>query len=254
MEIREYERLARFEGFYWWHVGRRDIVRRVIEMGTDDCGLDVLEVGCGTGGNLDLLEEFGSVTGIDSSPTAIEFCRQRGHGNVEVQDCLSLDFPDEKFDLVVALDLLEHLDDPEAALLEFRRVLKPGGRLVLTVPAYQFLWSGHDVSLHHRKRYRLREVERLVIRVGLRVRIASYIISALAVPIMLVRAIEKATTATVGFKKGSSYIVMPKAVNDLFVRLLRLEGRLLRRFRLPFGTSIICVAVRGRQESDFRPT
>jgi SAM-dependent methyltransferase len=151
MDVAEYRKMYELEGKYWWWVGRRRILRTILNklsLGS----IVILDVGCGTGANLSCLRDYGTVTGVDISESAIDFCKKRGFNNVVQGDAEKLDFEDNTFDLITALDLLEHLDD-NRALGEFHRVLKPAGYLVVTAPAFDFLWSQHNEALHHKRRY-----------------------------------------------------------------------------------------------------
>src|SRR5207244_1565920 len=116
----------------------------------------VLDAGCGTGRNMLEFAGLGTVEGVDASPEAIEFCRRRGLDGVREGQIESLPYADGTVDLILATDVLEHLRDDYAALAELRRVAAPGGRLLATVPAYQWLWSQHDAAHHHFRRYTYR--------------------------------------------------------------------------------------------------
>jgi ubiquinone/menaquinone biosynthesis C-methylase UbiE len=137
---------------YWWHVGRLDILEKQIETIQKDNGdkpLSILNIGCGTGGTVAMLERHASeLVNVDVSKEAIKFMKQSGYSAILVEGT-SLPFNANKFDLVVAFDVLEHIEDDSSALKEWRRVLKKGGTLLITVPAHQWLWSGHDVPLQH---------------------------------------------------------------------------------------------------------
>ena len=113
----------------------------------------MLDAGCGTGRNLIEFGGLGEAEGVDFSADAVEFCRRRGIERVQQAVLEQLPFDDGRFDVVIATDVIEHLDDDRRALAELRRVTAPGGRLVVTVPAYTWLWSRHDESMHHRRRY-----------------------------------------------------------------------------------------------------
>jgi SAM-dependent methyltransferase len=180
---------SKVEESHWWFAGRRRLLARVIE------GLDLsrdaslLDVGSGTGTNLRLLGEMGfrKVTGVDSSQHAIRFCAEKGLGAVEQGDACALPCEDQSVDLVVATDIIEHLDDDSAALREFRRVLRPGGCAVLTVPAFPSLWGLQDDVCHHKRRYRKREFEARITGAGLDLRTSFYFNYLLFAPIWLAR-------------------------------------------------------------------
>jgi len=241
MNHREYERLYQFEDTYWWHIGRRSIVRRLLHhyLG-DKTPLRILDVGCGTGGMLPLLGAFGGVTGVDHSDEAIKFCQRRGSGAVKLGDAESLPFAPESFDLVTMFDLLEHVEDDPQALKETFRVLKRDGYLLLTVPAYPFLWSGHDEALGHWRRYRVRDLRLKIYEAGFEIEKMSFTVSALLPPIIFYRLLQR-VFAKRGLPK-TSYVVLPMWLNGLLAKVLAWEGWLMQRVSLPFGASIVCLA------------
>ena len=151
---------------HWWFVGRRKIIESFIER---VClalkskvpvreAPHILDVGCGTGANLEMLAQFGNAEGVDVSAEALEFCRARGLRQVKQGAAEALPYGDHSFDLVTGLDVVEHLDDDVAGLKEMRRVLRDGGRAVLFVPAFMFLWGVQDDISHHRRRYTVKKV------------------------------------------------------------------------------------------------
>jgi len=244
MDSHEYERLYRFEKSYWWHVGRRSIIRQILQ-----CRLGghtrpkILDVGCGTGGMLPLLEEFGEVVGIDHSSDAIRFCQKRGGSEVKLGSVESLPFAPKSFELVTMFDLLEHLEDDRQALRESFRVLKEGGYLLLTVPAYPFLWSEHDEALGHRRRYRVDDLRFKIREVGFEIEKQSFAVSLLLPPIIIYRLFRKLLARKSA--PQTSYVILPSWLNGFFVKILVFEGWLLRWVRLPFGASIVCLARKG---------
>jgi SAM-dependent methyltransferase len=148
-----YRELYEFEERHWWFRSRRRIVAALIARAELPVSPRILDAGCGTGRNLVEYGKLGPVEGVDVSADAVEFCRLRGVERVQQAPLERLPFEAERFDLIVATDVIEHLDDDRVALAELHRVAARGGRLVVTVPAYTWLWSEHDTSLHHRRRY-----------------------------------------------------------------------------------------------------
>src|SRR5689334_1528617 len=141
MNSEEYERMYRLEDTYWWFVGRHHLVQTFLrEKYGDRTDLRILDIGCGTGAMSRKLAAHGTVTSADFSPLALDFSRRRGITQLCAADAMRLPFRERSFDVIVALDILEHLPDDQAALSEFQRVLKPGGRVIATVPAYKSLW------------------------------------------------------------------------------------------------------------------
>src|SRR5690349_7848393 len=161
MHIEEYRRMAEVEDRHWWWRARREIVEKTIERyvpSATDVDRSVLEVGCGTGGNLAMLSRFGRVLGAERESMAIEHLRQKyGDRFAVIQHAIPDALPG-KFDVLAMLDVLEHLDDDAGALDWVATHLAPGGIAVLTVPAFQVLWSQLDEDLHHRRRYTPRQL------------------------------------------------------------------------------------------------
>src|SRR6476659_6475267 len=138
---------------HWWYRGRRRILRAAIERLPLVPGARLLDAGCGSGRTLDELARYGRVSGVDASPDAVAAARSRGHADVRLAPVEALPFAAGAFDVVTCLDVIEHTRDDRAALAELRRVTRPGGLLVATVPAYQALWSWHDEANGHYRRY-----------------------------------------------------------------------------------------------------
>jgi len=239
MNIDEYKTLYELEDFYWWHVGRRDVVKVLLSRFLEQKKNYILEIGCGTGGNVRMLSTFGKVIGIDPSKEAVHFCRGRGFRDAILGRGEKTNFPSEHFDLVVALDVFEHIENDEVAFRESFRILKKGGYLLLTVPAYQFLWSEHDEVLDHKRRYTASVMRSKAKKAGFEIVKISYLITFLFPIVVLYRVGKKLVT-----KKGkekTSYVIVPEWLNNFFIVLLRFESTLLRYINFPFGTSIICI-------------
>ncbi len=234
----EYAEMAKMEEVYWWHRGRIKIVQKQLDINTSSTDNDILNIGCGTGGTVGLLSRYGEVYNVDVSEEAINFCKQKGLRNVRGYNGKRLPYKDKRFDLVIALDVLEHIELDYEALVEWLRVLKPGGKLVMTVPAYQWLWSEHDERLHHQRRYTASQVHMLVSRSGYVMKKRSYAI-VFSFPLIVLHRLLSSIT---GRKRESSYVMLPGAINTLFTWLLYLEAWMLRYLNFPFGTSIVVVA------------
>ena len=236
-----YPILFRVEQSHWWHIGRRkiiagfvaDICRRVT-----DRRPRILDVGCGTGANLLMLSKFGDAEGVDVSEDALSFCRERGLENVKLGAAEALPYDDDTFDLVTALDVVEHLDDDLAGLREMRRVLRPGGRVLLFVPTFMFLWCLQDDVSHHRRRYRMPELQRVLEQAGFEVERTTYANITFFAPILAMRKLMRVT----GIKAESENNINVSALNGVLARMLGAESLLLRYANIPFGVSGLCVA------------
>lgn len=241
MERAAYEAMANIEGRHWWFVGRRAILTDVIKTLAKGERLAILEVGCGTGGNLEMLGGFGDVTGVEPDAQARELSAARSSATVvdgRLPDGLALE--PRSFDLLAAFDVLEHLDDDSAGLKASVACLKPGGRAVLTVPAFPSLWSYHDEQHHHKRRYTKADFEALVRAAGLEIDRVSHFNTSLFVPAFLVRKFKKYS----GDAKADMETVPPGVLNAVLTQIFALERFVLRKLSLPFGLSLIAVAHR----------
>jgi len=241
MEQHTYSIMFEVEEKHWWFAGRRRIIASFVERVCRDLGNPrprILDVGCGTGANLQMLAEFGDAEGVDVSAEALDFCRSRGLAKVEQGAAESLPFADASFDLVTGLDVVEHLDDDIAGLSEMRRVLRQGGRAVLFVPAFMFLWGVQDDISNHRRRYTLPELKQKLSEAGLVVERASYANITFFAPILLGRVLMRLT----GLRPASENNITIGALNGLLGRIFGAESWWLRYLSFPFGVSIICVA------------
>jgi SAM-dependent methyltransferase len=198
----------------------------------------ILDVGCGTGANLLMLSQFGDAEGVDLSEDALAFCRERGLKNVKLGAAEKLPYDDGTFDLVTALDVVEHMDDDLAGLKEMRRVLRPGGRVLLFVPTFMFLWGLQDDVSHHRRRYRLPELTRVLEQAGFEIERTTYANITFFLPILLLRKLMRIT----GIKTESENNINVSAFNGILGRVFGAESWILRHMNLPFGVSGLCVA------------
>jgi SAM-dependent methyltransferase len=247
MQQHTYSIMYEVEGTHWWFAGRRRIIAAFVEeicREMKDARARILDVGCGTGANLELLAQYGDAEGVDISVDALEFCRARGlQQQVRLGAAETLPYEDGSFDLVTALDVVEHLDDDVGGLKEMRRVLKPGGRALLFVPAFMFLWGVQDDVSHHRRRYTLKNLRGMVREAGFEVERATYANISFFAPIFAGRTFMRAT----GIRPASENNINVSALNGLLGHILGAESTLLRHINFPFGVSALCVARRVEQ-------
>lgn len=245
MQRQTYPIMYEVEETHWWFVGKRRIIASFVEQAIAsrlaNSRARLLDVGCGTGANLLMLNQFGNAEGMDVSEDALAFCRARGLKNVKRGAAEKLPYDDCSFDVVTALDVLEHLDDDVGCLREMRRVLKPGGRAIIFVPAFMFLWSAKDEVVHHRRRYRLSQLQQAVCAAGFEIERATYANLIFFAPILLSRALLRAVGARIASEEESINI---STLNGVLGRILSAERHWLRYMNLPFGVSALCVARR----------
>ena len=201
----------------------------------------ILDAGCGSGRNMVEFARYGTVTGVELSETSVDLARARETGEVVAGSVLEMPFPDDSFDLAVSLDVLEHLKDDLAALRELRRTVAPGGSLLVTVPAYQWLWSGHDEINHHHRRYTRASLERAAQQAGWRQVRTTYFNSLLLPAAILLRVLDRLSTKKTT-ESSLDLWVPPAPLNWLLERPLVLEGALIARGgRIPAGLSLLAV-------------
>jgi SAM-dependent methyltransferase len=255
MQQHTYAIMDRVEDKHWWFVGRRAILETFMgqivngsefrlqaasevpaKAGTQNA-LRILDVGCGTGANLEMLSQFGNAEGVDVSDDALDFCRRKG---LAVQKGLAetLPYDDESFDVTTALDVVEHLDDDIAGLKEMYRVTKRGGYSLIFVPAFMWLWGVQDDVSNHRIRYNKQQIVERLKQAGFAIERATYANWTFFAPILAGRTLMKLT----GIKPESENNVNVSALNGVFGKIFSAERFWLKSFNFPFGVSIVVVA------------
>lgn len=241
MESAEFEKHERLERDHWWFEGRRRCIAAVLTRELPPLpDREILDVGCGTGGMFPMLYRFGRVSGAEYSADARERAR-RLFPDVEVSPCELPDtLPPGPFDVVTAFDVIEHVDDPVASLRSMVARLRPDGRVVITVPALQLLWSQHDVTLQHRRRYSRDMLHEQFTAAGLRVTYDSFFNTSLFPVVAAARLVERIR----GPGPGSDLAPVTPIINTTLRELFGAEAHVLARGRLPIGVSLIAVGVR----------
>jgi SAM-dependent methyltransferase len=253
MQQHTYAIMDRVEDTHWWFVGRRAILETFMRQIVDRLGsrshaaepestgtpnaFRILDVGCGTGANLEMLSQFGNAEGVDVSDDALEFCRRKGLG-VKKGLAETLPFDDDSFDVTTALDVVEHLDDDIAGLKEMYRVTKGGGYSLIFVPAFMWLWGVQDDISNHRIRYTKKQIIERLEHAGFTVERATYANWTFFAPILAGRTLMKLT----GIKPESENNVNISMLNGIFGKLFSAERFWLKNFNFPFGVSIVIVA------------
>jgi SAM-dependent methyltransferase len=225
---------------HWWYRGRRRIIEAELERLALPAGARVLDAGCGSGRTLEDLVRYGEVYGIELDPEAAELARARGAGEVQTGRLEELPYEPQTFDLITCLDVIEHTPDDRATLRELRRVCRPGGWLVVTVPAYQALWSLHDEANHHFRRYGRATLRAAAVGAGWRTERMTSFNSLLLAPAAAVRLAQRRRKAdgdyTPELRLGPSWL------NGVLERPMRAEARWLARGRtLPAGLSLLAL-------------
>jgi len=238
---RDYElQTHQAEDRHWWYRGRRKVLERVVEDLRLPARARILDAGCGSGRNMVELARHGTVTGVELADASVSLARERGAGEVIAGSVLEMPFEADSFDLAASLDVIEHLEDDLTALRELRRVVAPGGSLLVTVPAYQWLWSGHDEINHHFRRYTRRSLQRAGEEAGWQQVRTTYFNSLLLPAAILLRVLDRFNRKTT--ESSLDLWVPPQPLNWLLERPLQLEAALIGRGgRIPAGLSLLAV-------------
>ena len=243
----EYRRMFEAEERQWWYAGQRAVALALLEPWARERRLLLLDAGCGTGFNLVALARFGPTLGIDLSEEAIAFCRERGVRAVR-GSVLRLPFRAEAFEAVTSFDVIYHdwVGDDRAAVAEMARVLRPGGALLVRVPALELLRGAHDAEVLTRRRYTLGELRALVAGCGLRVQRSTYC-NSLLFPLLLAR---RTLDRLLG-RHGSDVGFLPSPIESLFRRVMELEALCVRHgLRFPLGASAVVLATKPRASAE----
>jgi SAM-dependent methyltransferase len=235
-----YLQMAETEAEHWWFRGRRDVLVSVLRRLALPSRARVLEVGSGTGGNLEMLAEFGSVSGLEMDETARMLTARNTGARFDIRAGRCPDdvpFDCERFDLICFFDCLEHIADDVGSLSRMREVLAPGGKIVVTVPAYQWLWSAHDVYLHHHRRYDRSALAVCADQAGYRVERMTYFNTLLLPLAIAVRFIDRLLKRD----RSSGDATPAGALNRLLYRIFSAERYWVSRGGLPCGVSLLAV-------------
>ena len=239
MENYTYHLMRKLEEKHWWFVARRNILKELLSTLQLPKVSTILEVGCGTGGNISFLQNFGEVTCVESDNSAAEIARERDLALV-LSGSLPNKLPklDHQFDLIALFDVIEHIEDDLMSLHVLANLLKPNGRIVLTVPAFSFLWSQHDDENHHKRRYTRKSLSELVYSNNLSLDYISYFNFWLFPLVAAIRLIRK----IIPYKGAWQDMKLPASLpNKILQSIFNSECRFVGKRYLPFGMSLVAV-------------
>jgi len=233
-----YDSFYKLEKDHWWFRARLEIVDSLLPPFNNET--KIIDFGCGTGVMLEHLAQQCDITGMDFSPLALEYCRKRFAGKLLAMDLSNTMELEEKYDIGLSLDVIEHLEDDVAALINMKRALNENGRLIVTVPAFNFLWSAHDINNEHIRRYTIKTLRAAAKAAGFDIEYISYYSFWLMPLVSIMRLAGK--FLGVNKNSGMETKMHGRFVNNLLYRIFRSEHRFTsRRIRMPIGASIIAV-------------
>ncbi len=242
MELKEQLTQIALDEHHWWYRGRRRLINAMLDRLELPADARILDAGCGSGRTLDDLALRGSVSGLDLSVSAVAAARARGHTDTDVGRVEELPWDDATFDLVVSLDVIEHTADDRVTLRELRRVTRPGGFALITVPAYQMLFSAHDVVNHHYRRYTRPALVTAATEAGWRIEQTTYFNAVLLPPAAIVRLAQRRRREQP--KSRSDFEMTPPWLSGLLELPMRGEAAWVRSGRrLPAGLSLLALLV-----------
>lgn len=237
-----YEEYFDLERNHWWFRARKEIINSLLKKNVAGNNNQVLNVGAATGETSTWLSSYGKVTSVEYEKECCDFVKQKLNLDFIPASVTELPFAENKFELVTAFDVIEHVEDHHMAIAEMTRVCKPGGVIAITVPAFEFLWSKHDDINHHQRRYRMQELEKLFEKHRGKIIFKSYFNSILFLPVALTRILANIFPFIVNRKgSGSDFSYSGGRVSSfLFFRLMKSEKFwLVRGFSFPAGISLI---------------
>lgn len=239
MKHEMYENMYQTDTYHWWFRGKREIVLALAEPILSAPGeKKLIDFGCGCGAMLPELVKYGAVTGADFSQTALEYCKERFSGELRRIDLSAPVQPWASYDFGVALDVLEHIGEDSVAAKNLYDFMCPGGTCVITVPAYQWLWSAHDENCMHKRRYNKKTLNGLLVQAGFQVEYLSYYNTLLFPPAALVRLLSKLFRLDKGSSVENGF--RDSLLNQILYRIFSMEKSWIRKERtFPFGLSLI---------------
>ncbi|OGE33574.1 hypothetical protein A3D83_01220 [Candidatus Daviesbacteria bacterium RIFCSPHIGHO2_02_FULL_41_10] len=247
MELKRYDQIYKNEASYWWFKGRRKLLIDIFSKLPKKNSLKILDIGCCTGYNLHTLEKFGEVYGADIEKKAVEYCKKRGFKKISLlKNGLKLPFKKDFFDIVTCLDVIEHVEKDKKYLEELHRIIKPGGTLILFVPAFNLLWSQLDVRSHHIRRYTKSSLGKIAKAAKFIISDVKYFNYLLFLPVLPIRLFQKIPF----FKNnglGADLVVRSKLINNILNLIFLIDVWSIKWLSPPVGISVLLIAKKGKR-------
>src|SRR5882724_1077787 len=236
MQLKRYQQIFLYEDRHWWYRGRRTLLSEILEKSNPK---KILDFGCGPGSIMKLLNKFGEVSGVDIEPQAITYCQSKKIKNVKLIHAeKQLPFDKNTFDIVTCMDVLEHIADESKTLKDLYRVLKKNGLLIITVPAFSFLWGALDIHSHHVKRYNQTQLFKTLIQSGFTVEKIFYFNYFFFLPIVLIRLFQKSFLGKRNMW-GVDPIIKNNFINNILTVLFEIDVKTALKLKPPFGVSLL---------------
>jgi len=241
MEKKVYEMHDKFEEAFWYIEVRKDLINELLNSLDLEKNSTLADFGCGPGRHYEVLSKYGNVLCVDNNKEALEACKKRGIKETLLADVTKTGIKSESLDVICAMDLMEHLEDDLKFLKDARRILKKDGIMILTTPAFEFLWSIDDELAHHKRRYTKNMLEKLAKKAGFKVELISYRYFYIFLPSLLIFQLQKLKS-----KKKNSLKMTPPFANKLLVKIMRHENKKIAGGKgYPFGVGLIALLRKG---------
>jgi len=240
MDISAYKELSELQKKHWWFRARTNIISAVLSKYVKKSETrQIIEIGCGAGGNISLLKEFGHVSGLEMEPSVAEYAKKNTYADIRIGHMPDNIPFNNKFDIACMLDVLEHIENDKEAVSAVHTMLSDKGLFVLTVPAYNWLYGKHDKILHHKRRYTKDVLIKLLSDNGFEILNASYFNTLLFPLVAAARVFEKIVNSSgqaIGFQTPAD------PINFFLYSVFSLEAGMLSKISLPFGASLIIIS------------
>lgn len=241
MRSQRYHQIYIYENRHWWYRGRRRLLFEVLKTLPNKGELKILDFGCGPGSTINLLNQFDEVFGVDIEPQAISYCLKKGLKNVKlIRQGKALPFNSNSFDVITCMDVLEHIENETATLLDLRRVLKKDGLLIVSVPAFPFLWGELDNRSHHFRRYKKSELINILKTSGFKVQKVVYFNYLFFIPIAVIRIFQRSLFGR-KFYWGVDPIVKNNLMNQFLTYIFYFDVVSALKIQPPFGVSLVAL-------------
>lgn len=255
MKKQDYLLMHKLENKYWFWLGKKDLINKILKKYKQDKKIKILDIGCGTGSILESLKGKGDLYGIDPSSDAINYCKTKGNFKLKKSNIESLNYPNNYFDVIILSDIIEHIDDDSKGIQNCYKILKKKGILIITVPAHKKLWNQDDIRLSHKRRYSKERLQK--ISKNFKILKVSYIHFFIYPLVKLSRILESSKrnnqNSTLEMKMKDKLLkgdLIASLSNIILLYLNKIENSLLQIINLPFGVGLLMILEKGEKIED----